>query len=360
MDKRRSRHVAAVKRLLPTVLVFALLSGCRSTPTITLVKIPPAGPGGSLVSDDISGKVVGARPGQHIIIFAETDVWWFQSGDDKSYAEIQPDGSWSKSIHLGRQYAVMLVDSTYRPPPTATELPAAGGEIVAVARVKGLGSIGDSSPSKPTYIDFSGYHWNVRAIDGEHGGISHPYDPSNVSVDEKGILHLRLTKRADTWACSEVELPRSLGYGTYLLQVKDTASFEPATQLSFFTWGELGSYSDHHEIYIDLSQRGNPQNKNAEYAVQPYYLPMNMSDFNVPAGAITYSFDWEPEGISFASWRGTEKMEPSNSIWKRVFRSDVRVPGGETVHINLCVFGFPKVPQQHEAEVLIKHFEFLP
>jgi hypothetical protein len=347
---------------LPMLLCCALLAGCRSAPpSISFVTIPPAGRGGKLQTADIAGKVTGAKKGQHILIFAKTDVWWFQSGDQLSYAEIQRDGSWWKSIHLGRQYAAILVDAAYRPTPTMAKLPEAGGDVLAIAMVPGTGAAPEEiAPAKPPVISFSGYHWNVRTVDGEHGGRSYPYDPANARVDHDGVLHMRITRHEKTWTCSEVELMRSLGYGTYRLQVKQTASLEPAAELSFFTWGEIGSDSDHHEIDINLSQKGDPRSKNAEYAVQPYYLPMNMSGFSAPTGVVTYTFDWEPEGISFSSWKGAGDRTASNRIWEHTFLSNIPVPGGETAHINLCIFGFPKVPLQHEVEFLIQRFEYLP
>jgi hypothetical protein len=310
---------------------------------------------------EIAGKVTGAKKGQRILIYAKTDVWWFQSGDKFSYAEIRPDGTWSKTIHLGRQYAAMLVNPAYQAPATMVNLPEVGGDITTIVVVPGTGpGIQDAALDKPQSIFFSGYRWKLRNADGEHGGRSYPYDPANVRVDEEGALHMRITRHEKTWMCSEVELTRSLGYGTYRLQVNEVTSFEPAAELSFFTWGELGSDSDHHEMDIDLTQKGDPRSKNAEYVVQPYYLPMNMSGFSVPSGVVTYAFDWEPEGISFTSWKGAGERTASNRIWDHSFLSNVPAPGGETVHINFCVFGFPKVPLQHESEVLIQHFEYLP
>ena len=50
-------------------------------------------------------------------------------------------------------------------------------------------------------------------------------------LDATGALHLRITKKGDRWSCAELELTRSLGYGTYIVTVRDTSKLEPAAVL---------------------------------------------------------------------------------------------------------------------------------
>jgi hypothetical protein len=63
----------------------------------------------------------------------------------------------------------------------------------------------------------------------------HSYDPANVWADAKGLLQLKITKRSNEGVCSEVNLTRSLGYGTYTFTVHDISQLEPAASLTTFT-----------------------------------------------------------------------------------------------------------------------------
>jgi hypothetical protein len=45
---------------------------------------------------------------------------------------------------------------------------------------------------------------------------------------------------------------------------------------------------------------------------------------------------------------------------EHVFTSGIPSPGGESVHINLYIFGKSRTPQQNGVEVLIEKFEYLP
>src|SRR4029434_6623369 len=138
------------------------------------------------------------------------------------------------TIHLGTEYAALLVDAGYRPPVTTESLPQPGGGVVAVARVAGSGAF---MPPPPKTLTFSGYEWDIRQGPDERFG-SNDYDARNASVDDDGHLHLILTERDGRWTSAEVRLIRSLGYGTYSFDVRDTSQLDPAAAFSMFTWAE--------------------------------------------------------------------------------------------------------------------------
>ena len=362
---KNRRYIKIFVTLATFCCCFALW-GCHTSwfhagSKITFTQVPSAGKGGRVEREMIAGKVSGFRSGERVVLYARTDVWWGQPEIFEPYTDIHADGSWSNSIHLGSEYAALLVDANYDPPHTTPQLPQVGGGIIAMITTQGRPSkIDIPVVGKPKSIRFGGYKWIVRASRGDHGGRPHLYEPSNVEVDDQDALHLRITKAADSWNCSEVYLERSLGYGTYRFQVEDVSHLEPAAELSFFTWSESGVTQDHHEMDINVTQKGNPENKNTEYVVQPYYLPMNTFRFRAPAGPVTYSFDWEPDGISFVSWKGFGVNRGRSVISDHRFVSGTPVPGGETARINFCPFGYPKMKMQHEAEIVIRHFEYLP
>ena len=105
-----------------------LLNGCAPArplgkPAIEFSIIPPAEEGGPDKRATIAGRVIGARAGQQIVLFAKAGNWWVQPTTDEPFTSIQPDSTWTNSIHLGTEYAALLVEPGYRPPPTIEVLP---------------------------------------------------------------------------------------------------------------------------------------------------------------------------------------------------------------------------------------------
>src|SRR6516225_7449299 len=221
--KSRSRHsdhaVARGGSAFCLVLLSLLISGCHarqtnSGPSIEFSKIPPAAQGGRERTDTIAGSVTGARPGQRIVVYARSGPWWVQPSPDQPFITIQADSKWSTTTHLGYEYAALLVEPAYHPPPTMDVAPTQGGSVVVVNIVKGVGSL-SPNPTKP--LRFSGYDWRVRTVSADRGGVNNLYDADNAWTDPGGALHLRISKKSDRWTCSQVVLTRSLGYGTYIV-----------------------------------------------------------------------------------------------------------------------------------------------
>ncbi len=106
-------------------------------PSIEFTKIPLAGEGGPDKLDTIEGRVTGALPEQRIVLFARSGSWWVQPLVDQPFTRIQPDSKWRNSIHLGTEYAALLVDPGYRPQAIMDFLPREGAGVIAVAITKG-------------------------------------------------------------------------------------------------------------------------------------------------------------------------------------------------------------------------------
>jgi hypothetical protein len=345
------------------LLLVSLLSGCRSQksptgPIIAFTKIPPAAQGGRERVDVIAGRVVGAAPEQRIVVFARSGPWWVQPWPDKPFIAIQPDHTWSTPTHLGFEYAALLVDPGYEPPPTTDVVPAPGGSVAAVETVKGVGSI-QLAPTKP--LKFSGYDWNVRMIAGDRGGLNNLYDADNGWIDASGALHLRINKRGGRWACAEVELSRSLGYGTYIIVVRDTSRLEPAVVLSMNTFDDWGGDQHFRELDVEMSRWGDAANKNnAQFGVQPFYVPGNLAPFSAPAGTLTHSLHWESGRASFKTVRGSSMHAGGPVVAEHVFTSGVPSAGEEKFQFLFYIVASDKDPLQHENEVVVEKFQYLP
>jgi formate hydrogenlyase transcriptional activator len=109
-------------------------------PSIEFTKVPRAGEGNALKLVTIEGRVLGAHPGQQIVLFARSGAWWVQPFANKPFTKIQPDSTWTNSTHPGTEYAAILVEPGYGPPGTTFVLPSPGGDVVAVALVEGTPS----------------------------------------------------------------------------------------------------------------------------------------------------------------------------------------------------------------------------
>ncbi|WP_228486262.1 glycoside hydrolase family 16 protein [Paludibaculum fermentans] len=304
----------------------------------------------------IAGRVKGAKPGQKLVLYARGGIWWVQPFTTLPNTEIQPDSTWKSATHMGTEYAALLVDRSFAPAPTMPSLPPIGGKISAVAVVKGGAPETLTSPT----LHFSGYDWKVRLLPSDRGGAANPYSAKNAWTDDRGRLHLQISKGADGWECAELSLERSLGYGSYVFVTRDVASLEPSSVLGFFTWDDQGVEENHREIDIEISQWGDPGSKNSQFTIQPYYVPVNVVRYLSPPGQITYSFRWEPGRVSFKAQHGDGLQRGGAVISEHVFTSGVPSPGGEALHMNLYVYGKSRTLQRNGAEVVIEKFQYLP
>jgi hypothetical protein len=348
---RMNRHPGGTRRRTILGMAVALLSSCRpphasTQASIEFIRVPQADEGGREKQDIIQGRVSGARPGQQIVLYSKSGVWWVQPLVDRPFTKLK-DSIFSGATHLGTEYAALLVEPGYRPPDTVKELPAPGGSVAAVATVKGS----NTPPSKS--ITFSGHEWRVRDAPSARGGRN-DYDPGNVWTDAGGALHLRIAKVSAKWTCAEVSLTRSLGYGTYSFVVRDTSHLEPAAAFAMFTYDYAGADENYHEMDIEISRFGDPASKNAQYVIQPYYVPTNVVRFDEPPGPLTHSFRWEPGRVSFTT------KQRSKVISERVFTSGIPSHGIDSPRMCLYVYHKAKIPLENGAEVVIDKFEYLP
>jgi PAS domain S-box-containing protein len=116
---------------------MAIACGGKSGPAVRFTRIPRASVGGPDRFDSIEGRVIGARPGERIVLYAHWGPWWVQPLADLPYTTIQPDSTWRNLTHFGTQYAALLVEGNYHPPASVDVLPSTGHGVVAVAMVDG-------------------------------------------------------------------------------------------------------------------------------------------------------------------------------------------------------------------------------
>jgi hypothetical protein len=335
----------------------ALLNACRhrqdNRPSIEFTRIPQADRGGREKHDIIEGRVKGAQPGQQVVLYSRSGLWWVQPLVAQPFTRIQKNSKFSNATHLGTEYAALLVDAGYRPSATMAVLPPVEGAVAAVAVVNGA-----KLPPSPT-LHFCGYEWRVRDAPSSRGG-GNDYDSSNAWTDGNGALHLRIANSSGKWTCAEVSLTRSLGYGTYSFSVQDASTLQPAAVFSMITWDYSGVDENNREMDIEVSRFGDPLSKNLQYVVQPYFVATNVQRFTIPGGPLTHSFHWEAGRVSFRTVRGLSSGTRAPAVAEQTFTSGVPSHGIESVRMNLYVFRSAKIPFKNGAEVVIEKFEYLP
>jgi len=138
---RSLQNVSRLFRTTSLLLVVVLISGCTqktgTAPIIEFTTVPLAAAATPNTMGVIKGRVIGARPGQRIVLYAGgKPTWWVQPFADQPFTEIQPDSSWSSSTHPGAEYAALLVGPDFHPPLVTDALPREG--VLASAVTKGL------------------------------------------------------------------------------------------------------------------------------------------------------------------------------------------------------------------------------
>jgi hypothetical protein len=316
-------------------------------PAIAFTRIPQADPSGSSRNDIIEGRVVGASTGQTIVLYAKAGKWWIQPLVDQPLTALRPNFTWTNATHLGTHYAALLVRAGYRPQSVLESLPHTDDNILAVAVVPGAAQ----PPSR--VADFGGYQWRLRDAPSNRGGRN-IYSPSNVLVDEKGAMHLRISKTSDDWSCSEASLTHSLGYGAYECVVRGLDVLEPSAVFEMFTYDYASGAQHNREMNVEISRWGNAAQKNAQYVVQPYFVAANVNRFNVPAGTLAFSLRWQQDRATFRTLRGTTLVS------EHVFTAGVPSPGIESLRVALYIFRDGAIKLQRPMEVVIERFTFFP
>jgi hypothetical protein len=341
---------------LAALLVSAFSTACRPIqndlePVITFSVVPVADDGGTESMELIKGSALHVKPTARVVLYVYTfGNWWLQPFISHPFTEIKVDSTWQTLVHLGHQYAALVVDNSYKPHTKLLNLPIKGDGVLGIVTAPGM-------TNRPQVLRFSGYDWEIRQLSSNWGGHLNAYDPANAWVDPIGHLHLRMVRVNDGWSCADVRLTESLGQGFYRFTVRDISKLDPAADLRMHTWERSTLFN--RELGIDISRWENPGSKNARFVVSPSYQPNNLHRFEAPGGVLTFSFQWEPGTISFQAIRG-RATDRGKFVARHTFTSGVPAPGGESIHISLYPYWKSHVPMKQPAEVIIESFEYAP
>jgi hypothetical protein len=138
------RYAAAGVVNCAILSLVLMLAGCarpraditHTGPTIEFISVPEASADNAALVSPIKGRVIGAKPGQRIVIYAKGQyAWWVQPFADQPFTAIQPNSKWQNVTHPGTHYAALLVEPGFQPPLTTDRLPTQG--VVTTAVVHG-------------------------------------------------------------------------------------------------------------------------------------------------------------------------------------------------------------------------------
>ncbi len=217
-------------------------------------------------------------------------------------------------------------------------------------------------------IKFSGYEWEVKS--GEKLGPGpNSWKPSNVSVDDKGCLHLKISKVDGVWSCGEVAMTKRLGFGTYQFQIAGRIDqFDKNIVLGIFNYPTPDVGSDGmDEIDIEFAHWGIPDAPIGNYTIWPAKKEVKQTShvfkFNLKDELTTQRFIWKSKSILCQSLRGhrdDDKEEFGRWLFEPKETND-RIPQQPLpVLLNLWLFEGHPPSDGKEVEIVIKNFKFTP
>ena len=107
-----------------------------------------------------------------------------------------------------------------------------------------------ANPARAAALQWAGRSWTVT--NGGMAGVANG-SPSNVSVDDNGYLHLKITKSGTTWTAAELFTTEKLGFGTYQWQVDAPIDrFDKNVVLGLYPYGPAAGIGSDGTNEIDI------------------------------------------------------------------------------------------------------------
>lgn len=152
---------------------------------------------------------------------------------------------------------------------------------------------------------FSDLVWEIKT------GYSSPgpnyWSEDNVKVDEKGWLHLKITKVKDKWYCPGIISQKHLGFGQYWFYITGRVdTLDPNIVLALFNYTLPNMGPDGtNEIDIELTRWGAklPESPNVSLTVWPVEKDTGktqlLTKIHQEKEDITFGFTWTPKEVLF-------------------------------------------------------------
>lgn len=193
---------------------------------------------------------------------------------------------------------------------------------------------------------------------------------SAISVDAADRLHLRIVPTATGPAGPELTAAMTPGYGTYSWTIErpSISTLDPAAALGLFLYSSESTASPStrkREIDIENSKWAvfGRRAPNAQYVVQPYWVPDHRVQFRVAnaAGTLTEQFTWLPNQVIFTTYAGPVPTRRTVIDSFTFTGADVPTANPRTLlHMNLWIYSQTHYNPSAAHEVVLDAFHYTP
>ena len=219
-------------------------------------------------------------------------------------------------------------------------------------------------------LTWKGYDWNVTT--GGMAGVAEG-DPSNVSVDSNGYLHLKITKNGTTWTAAELYSATNLGFGTYQWQVSGPIDrMDHTVVLGLSPYGPAAGVGTdgYNEIDTEFSQWNDeighvnmdwgvyPATKAGKHAEDDFFFSLNGGT------ETTTRMVWSSTSVVSTVFSGFVPLGASTNQ----LNTNTYAPADPTdnipqqaVPVLLNLWCYEAVPSSgNDVEVILQDFQFIP
>jgi beta-glucanase (GH16 family) len=218
-------------------------------------------------------------------------------------------------------------------------------------------------------LQFSGYEWEVRSAE-KQGPGPNKWDAANVSVDSKGLLHLKITQGKGEWRCAELTTKERFGFGRYQFQVIgriDQLDRNVVLGLFNYPTPDVGTDGTN-EIDIEFARWGHADADNGNYTVWPGSGKRVQAEdhktfpFTLNGDDTTQRFLWKSRQVFYQSLHG-HREDDTEEIAHWNYKPDQTrlIPQHPLpIQINLWLFQGKLATDGKEVEIVIKQFTYTP
>lgn len=215
-------------------------------------------------------------------------------------------------------------------------------------------------------IEWAGYTWQVS--DGGMAGVCEA-DPKNVSVDQDGFLHLRISQEGGIWTAAEIFTTEKIGFGLYQWQVDGPIdTLDKNVVLGLFPYGPAAGIGGDgtNEIDIEYSRWGQTNGANGDWTNYPAsgtVIGEHSYTFSLDGGQLSTSrFIWTSTSIDdflFAGLQAPDSMILPLETWSYTPPNpNTNIPQ-QALPLGMNLWCFDSSPSNaQEVELVVRDFSY--
>jgi len=234
--------------------------------------------------------------------------------------------------------------------------------LLFLAAITMVPSVVHADTQSTSKISWQGHDWYVKSSSSVGPGPNR-WESSNVWVDSKGFLHLRIAKSNGVWSCAEIWTTESLGFGTYQCQIEGPIDkLDPNIVFSMFSYAGPDGVR---ETDIEYARWGNPKAKNGNWTVYPNdnkgKTGQKTFEFKLDGSYTTSRFIWSSTGIQYFLLGGHQHVDSlANLIQEWNYQpadpSHMITQSPIPLHFNLWLFEGHAPTDGKPVEIIVHSF----